>query len=163
MAEKEIVNTGCCEPFNPEPFQDKTVVWENKLFLKDRIKSFFHIPLNFGEIMVKNTSLIEKSSAKGDYQLMLVDENSLWGADLYINVAKDVVGAKMEKITGTFYTKVYEGPYSKMREWIKDFNDYCAKQDKQVSKIYFSYTTCPKCAKAYGKNYVVLFGEIKSL
>ncbi|TSC93668.1 MAG: hypothetical protein CEN91_156 [Candidatus Berkelbacteria bacterium Licking1014_85] len=24
----------------------------------------------------------------------------------------------------------------------------------------FSYTTCPKCAKVYGKNYVVLFAQV---
>ncbi len=29
-----------------------------------------------------------------------------------------------------------------------------------LKKLYFSYTTCPACAKAYGKNYVVLFAKI---
>ncbi|MHC1707784.1 MAG: hydrolase [Bacteroidales bacterium] len=27
-------------------------------------------------------------------------------------------------------------------------------------KTYFYYTTCPKCAKAYGKNYVVSLVEV---
>ncbi len=161
MKEKEIVHTGCCDPFNPEPFQDKTIVWEKKLFLKDKIKSFFHIPLNFDAVMVKNASLIEKSGAKPDYQLILVDENSLWGADIYISVGKSVENAKMEEVSGTFLTRVYEGPYSKMSAWIKDFNDYCDKKDIKPQKLYFSYTTCPKCAKIYGKNYVVFFGRIK--
>ena len=26
---------------------------------------------------------------------------------------------------------------------------------QEPKNIYFFYTTCPKCAKAYGKNYVV--------
>jgi hypothetical protein len=29
-----------------------------------------------------------------------------------------------------------------------------------LKKLYFSYTTCPACAKAYGKNYVVLFAQV---
>jgi len=37
---------------------------------------------------------------------------------------------------------------------------YVAKKGKQLKKIYFCYTTCPACAKAYGKNYVVLFAQI---
>ncbi len=28
-------------------------------------------------------------------------------------------------------------------------------QGKKAEKIYFFYTNCPKCAKYYGKNYVV--------
>ncbi len=27
-------------------------------------------------------------------------------------------------------------------------------------ELYFFYTTCPKCAKAYGKHYVVLFAQV---
>jgi len=33
--------TGCCEPFNPEPWQDKEIIWNNKLFARDHIRSFF--------------------------------------------------------------------------------------------------------------------------
>ena len=30
--------TGCCQRFKPEPWQDKEIAWDNKLFLKDRQK-----------------------------------------------------------------------------------------------------------------------------
>jgi hypothetical protein len=29
-----------------------------------------------------------------------------------------------------------------------------------MEKMYFFYTTCPKCAKVYGKNYTVLLAKI---
>ena len=29
-----------------------------------------------------------------------------------------------------------------------------------AKRMLFYYTTCPRCAKAYGKNYVVLFAEV---
>jgi len=143
-----IQSTGCCEPFNTEPWQDKEITWKDKLFVKDHVTSFLHVPVNMGAKIIKNLDLIEKAGAKSPYQLMLTDEKSLWGADIYIDVSKDVPGAQMDTISGTFLTKVFEGPYQNAGKWAN------------IKKLYFSYTTCPKCAKAYGKNYVILFAQI---
>jgi len=159
MENQPIKSTGCCEPFNPEPWQDKEIVWQDKLFVKDHVTSLLHIPLNFGKKVVKNMALIEKANAKSPYQLMLCDE-SLWGSDLYIDVAKAVAGGQMAKLSGTFLTKVFEGPYQNAGKWAQEMKEYVAARGKTLKKLYFSYTTCPKCAKAYGKNYVVLFAQI---
>ncbi len=91
---------------------------------------------------------------------VLSDENSLWGADVYIEVIKDVPGANMTTISGTFLSKVFEGPYRDMRKWIAEMETFVKSRGKSLKKMYFFYTTCPKCAKKYGKNYVVLFAEI---
>ncbi len=64
MPKQTIKSTGCCEPFNPEPWQDKRIVWKDKIFVKDQVKSFFHIPLDMGKKIIKNMGLIEKASAK---------------------------------------------------------------------------------------------------
>jgi hypothetical protein len=158
--EKNVERTGCCEPFNPEPWQEKEIKWENKLFVKDHVTSFFHIPLNMGKKIIKNMALIEKAGAKGD-QLMLTDEKSLWGSDIYIDATREVPGAKMATLSGTFLTKVFEGPYQNAGKWAAEMVQYVKSKNKNLKKIYFSYTTCPACAKAYGKNYVVLFAEIE--
>jgi hypothetical protein len=152
--------TGCCPRFNPDPWQEKEITWQNKLFLKDNIRSFFHVPLNMNQVMTKNVALIEKAGAKNLESIMIVDEKSLWGADIYIAIDREVPGAQTVKISGTYLTKVFEGPYSKMGEWIKEMQKFVAAHQKTVKKLYFSYTTCPACAKAYGKNYVVIFAEI---
>jgi len=104
--------------------------------------------------------LIEKAGAKAPQQLMLTDEKSLWGADIYIDVVKDVLGAQMATLSGTFLTKVFEGPYQNAGKWAKEMQEYVKNQGKELKKLYFFYTTCPRCAKAYGKNYVVLFAQI---
>jgi hypothetical protein len=160
MTEQNIKLTGCCEPFNPEPWQEKEIKWENKLFVKDHVTSFLHIPLNMGKKIVKNMALIEKAGAKGE-QLMLSDEKSLWGSDIYIDATREVAGARMATISGTFLTKVFEGPYQNAGKWAKDMAEYVKSKNKNLKKIYFSYTTCPTCAKAYGKNYVVLLAEVE--
>jgi len=160
MNNQTIKPTGCCEPFNPKPWQDKEITWNNKLFVKDRVTSFLHIPLNFGGKVVKNMKLIQTAGAEAEHQLMLTDENSLWGADIYIDVAKEVPEAQMATLSGTFLTKVFEGPYQNAGKWAEEMKEHVENKGKKLRKLYFSYTTCPKCAKAYGKNYVVLFAQI---
>ncbi len=158
--EQNVQRTGCCEPFDPAPWQEKEIRWENKLFVKDHVTSFLHIPLNMGKKIIKNMALIEKAGAKGE-QLMLTDEKSLWGSDIYIDATREVPGARMATLSGTFLTKVFEGPYQNAGKWAAEMVDYVKSKNKTLKKLYFSYTTCPNCAKAYGKNYVVLFAEVE--
>ncbi|MDD4286978.1 MAG: hypothetical protein PHO20_03525 [Candidatus Peribacteraceae bacterium] len=152
--------TGCCDPFDPAPWQEKEITWKDKLFVKDHVTSFLHIPLNMGKVVTRNMNLIEAAGAKSPVQLMLSDEKSLWGADIYIDVTKDVPGAEMTTLSGTFLTKVFEGPYKNVGTWMREMKEYVAGKGKTIQKLYCCYTTCPKCAKAYRKNYVVIFAQI---
>lgn len=151
--------TGCCKRFDPAPWDGKTVVFKDRLFLKDHVPTFFHIPMGFGKAMVKNMSRIQEAGALGE-QLMLCDDCSLFGMDMYIAVSKDVPGARMQKISGTFLSKVFEGPFKDTGKWMKEMNAYVASKGKSAKKMYTFYTTCPSCAKYYGHNYVVLLAQI---
>jgi len=44
-AESEI---GCCPRLDPAPGDEKEATWRDRLFLRDRVRSFLHVPLNFG-------------------------------------------------------------------------------------------------------------------
>lgn len=156
----EQAETGCCPRFNPEPWQEKEVTFKDKLFLKDSVRSFLHIPLNFGRVMTRNMAKIEAADALSPEPLVLSDEKSMWKSDLYIAVTKEVPDAEMVKLSGTFLTKVFEGSYGNMSSWVRAMNDYTKSKDKEAKKLYFFYTTCPKCAKVYGKNYTVLLAEV---
>jgi len=156
----EIKDTGCCPKFNPEPWDNKEINWQNKLFIKDSVKSFFHIPFNFGSVVKRNMNKIESAGADNPDNMMLSDEKSLWGSDLYISVSKEIPGANNQKISGTFLTKVFEGSFQNCGKWIKEMDLYVKSKGKETKKIYMWYTTCPKCAKIYGKNYVVIFAMI---
>jgi len=156
----ENSETGCCPRFNPEPWDEKEVTFEDKLFLKEHVKSFFHIPLNFGKVMVKNMEKIQKADALPPEPLMLCDDKSLWGSDIYIGVSKDVPNSEMVRISGTFLTRVFEGHYKNAGKWAKDMTEYVKSKSKDMKKMYFFYTTCPKCAEFYGKNYTVILAQI---
>lgn len=155
-----IKETGCCPIFDPEPWDQKEVDWQDKLFIKDHVASFLHIPLNFGKVVTRNIKMIEGAEASDPQNLMLSDEKSLWGSDIYIAVSKEVPGAKQERVSGTFLTKVFEGGYQNAGKWAKEMESYVRSKGKEIKKMYFWYTTCPKCAKVYGKNYTVILALV---
>lgn len=150
----------CCPRFNPEPWDGKTLTWQGKRFMQDRVTCLFHIPLNYGAVMTRMDAAIRAAGAKLEAPVMLADENSLWGADVFVEAGKDVPGAKMATISGTFMSKVFEGPFSQVGRWVEVMKAWLKSENKRYSKLYFYYTTCPKCAKKYGKNYVVLLAKI---
>jgi hypothetical protein len=150
----------CCPRFEPDPWVDKEITWDKKQFLQDRVLSFLHIPLNFGAVMKRSMATIEAAGATPDNILVLSDENSLWGADVYIAISKDIPGARTTALSGTFLTKVFEGPYRNMRHWIEEMKSFVKGKGKELQKLYLFYTTCPKCSKKYGKNYVVILAQL---
>jgi hypothetical protein len=156
----ENSETGCCPRFDPAPWDEKEIVFRERLFLKDHVISIFHIPLNFGSVMKRDMEKIKEAGALMKTPFMLSDECSMWGSDVYIEVSKEVPGAEMEKISGRFLTKVFEGDYRNMGKWVREMTEYVNAKGKQMKKMYFFYTTCPSCAKAYGKNYTVILAEI---
>lgn len=158
---KAVTPTGCCPPFDPATFQDRELHWDDKLFLKDHVISFLHVPLNMGRRITRDVARIEAAGAQTEHRLMLSDEASPWGADLYIDVTRPVPGAEMVRLSGTFLTRVFEGPYRDMPLWAEQMGDYVLARGRQLEKLYFGYVLCPACAKAYGKNYVVAFARVR--
>ena len=100
------------------------------------------------------------AGATSDEMIVLSEENSLWCADVYIAIAKEVPGARMATLSGTYLAKVFEGPYRNVRNWIAEMKSYVQAKGKDLQKLYFFYTTCPKCSKKYGKNYVVILAQV---
>ncbi|HEY9245413.1 MAG TPA: hydrolase [Candidatus Methanoperedens sp.] len=156
----EEAETGCCPRFDPGPWDEKEITWQDKLFLKDRVRSVFHIPLDFDKVMIRNMEKIKAADALPPTPLMFTDENSLWGADVFIAVGREVPGTVTERMSGTFLSKVFEGPYKDSGKWAKEMANYVRSKGKEHKKLYFFYTTCPKCAEYYGKNYTVLLAKV---
>jgi len=150
----------CCPRFDPAPWDGKELQLQGRRFVKDRVRSFLHIPLNFGAVMTRNMGRIEAENAKPETMVILSDENSLWGSDVYIEVTKDIPGANMATISGTFLSKVFEGPYRNMGKWVEEMKAFVQNRGKSIQKLYFFYTTCPKCAEKYGKNYVAILAQV---
>ncbi|MDH4286175.1 MAG: hypothetical protein OEV26_01980, partial [Gallionella sp.] len=80
----------CCPRFDPDPWNEKTITWEGKRFVRDHVTSLFHIPLNYGAVMARCIWKIRAADAGNAARVILTDENSLWGADVYVEASKDV-------------------------------------------------------------------------
>jgi len=150
----------CCPKFDPAPWDGKQFSWNKKRFVEDKVCTLFYMPMNFGKVMTRLNKKVEASGAKIPDWLCLSEHTSKWNMNLYLAVDKEVADAKNISISGNFLTKVYEGNFNKTGEWCKDFDAYAKQKGLNVRKLYMWYTTCPKCAKKYGKNYVVIVGEI---
>jgi hypothetical protein len=160
LSPERAASTGCCPRFDPKPFEGARFEWHDEPFVKEHVVSLLHLPLNMGRRMKRANARIEAASAQPDVPLMLSDEASRWGTDLYIHVRKAVPGAQMTTLSGTYLTKVFEGPFRNAPKWHEEMVEYVKAKGHKLDKIFFAYTTCPACAKAYGKNYVVLFARI---
>lgn len=153
----------CCPEFNPNKYDDKNHVWKDKLFLKDEIKQIFHIPINMGKVVTRIFQQVEKAGAnpKPEDFLLLCYDPSAWKSEAYMSVVKDIPGSNIVKLSGTFYSKVFDGPYNAVPNWIKQMDQLLAAQGKKAERYYFHYAYCPKCSKKYQHNYCVAFAKIK--
>lgn len=150
-----IQDTGCCPRFDPAPWQDHLITWDQKPFVRDRVHSVLHVPLDFGKVMARNLEAIGDAVAPD--RLVLCNENSAWSSDVLLAVTHPVPGRKMTAISGTFLSTVYEGSYRQVGEFTDAAVTAAKRRGIPADRVYFWYPTCPKCAKAYGENYMVIF------
>jgi len=151
----------CCPEFHPEPWDDKILEWKDKKFIKEHVFTFFYMPVGFSRAMVKLDGKIKKAGAAIPDWLCLSDHTSRWNMDIYLAVDKEIPDAENTTLSGKFYSKVYEGPYRDTGKWCKDFESITGSKGYTIKKWFMWYTTCPKCAKKYGKNYVVIISKIE--
>lgn len=158
-------NEICCPPFDPTLWGDKTITWTDKLFIKDHTTTIFHMPLpsSMSKMMERIYEKAKAAQANTQPQdfILLADDVSNWKCDYYMSVTKEVSNAENAKISGTFLTKVFDGPYQAVPKWLKEMESFVKTKGETSQKYYIYYTTCPKCAKKYGHNYVVIFAQIK--
>lgn len=160
--ENEKPATECCPEFDPIPWNEKIFEWNEKKFIKDKVCTFFYMPVNFGKVIKRITAKVEKVQAAVPDWLCLSDHTSKWNMDIYLAVDKDVPDAENINLSGKFVSKVYEGNFKDTGKWMQDFKEYAKLNNYTVEKWYMWYTTCPKCAKKYGKNYVVILAKISN-
>jgi hypothetical protein len=152
--------TGCCPPFDPAVWDEKSFTWENKRFVKDTVRTFFYMPLNFGSVMKRLLTKVNQAGAAMPDWLCLADHVSKWTMHTYLAVDKEVPHAENITLSGQYLSKVYEGPYRDTAKWCKNFEAFAESKGFKIEKWYMWYTTCPKCAKKFGKNYVVIICKV---
>ena len=154
-------NKQCCPEFDPKPWDEKFFEWKNKAFVKERVFCLYYMPINFGSAMMRLSAKFEKAGYKYEGGPCLTDHTSKWNMNLYVEVDKEIPETERVYLSGKYLSKVYEGPFKNTGIWCNDFEKYAKEKNLIIEKWYMWYTTCPKCSKKYGKNYVVIIAKVK--
>lgn len=115
------------------------------------------MPLNMATVMKALNKAVSGANAnlEPEQAIILSKDISPWKAEQLYGVSKPVEGLDNVTLNGTFATMVFEGPYQNARKWHESLLDYTKEKGYDAGDVYFFYTTCPKCAKHYGKNYTI--------
>jgi len=155
--------TGCCPVPNIKDWDNKEIVFKNKKFIRMYTNSIMYMPVNMGKVMTALDKCATDAKAKMPMEqgMILTHDISPWKAEQLYAVSKDVDCAENVVLDGKFLSQVFDGPYQNAPKWVKSIQEYAKSKGKDIESIYFFYTTCPKCAKHYGKNYTVCLAKIK--
>ena len=151
-----VNTTGCCAKFNPEGWDDQKLRFRDKPFVLARTKSVMHIPVNMGRVFARVLDKIggEKAEFPEDF-IVLSRDTSAWESEHLFSTDRQIESEEQMTLSGDFVTKVFEGPYRDAKQWCQQMEDQVRALGSEPTDIFFFYTTCPNCAKAYGQNYVV--------
>ena len=155
----------CCPKFDPKKWDQKTFNWENKKFIKESIPTLFHMPFPpmIGKKITKMWKAAEEvgaTSTNKEDVLVLFCDPSPFKSELFLSVTRDVPNMTNVKISGEFFSKVFDGPYRDIPKFISQMDEYLAEREKKAKNYYVHYAYCPKCAKKFGHNYMILFAKI---
>lgn len=157
----------CCEVFHPEQWDNVRHKWKEKLFLKDSVPEIFHIPLpgTYAKAIARMWKTAEVAGAAPDRKdfLLLAHDPSAFKAELYMSVTKEIKGEEVVKLTGEFFSKVYEASYGDVPGCIRKTDTFLASNAIVSKKYYIYFPYCPKCAKKYEHNYIVVLAECEPI
>lgn len=154
--------TGCCPRFSPEGWDKQMLHFEAKPFVRATTHSQDYVPLDMAQIFGETFGAIEAAGAwEKDQSLILSRDLSPSKAEHLFAVGADVPRMEMVRLDGDYRTKIFEGPYDQEPQWKAAFEKELAAEGRAADTIYFYFTTCPKCAAFYGKNYVVGIAKLR--
>jgi len=154
----------CCPVFDTTLWDHKKHIWNDKLFLKDSVPELFHMPLPsmYGKVISRmwdKANLAGAAPEPKDF-LLLAHDPSPFKGELFLAITKEIPGEEIVKLSGTYMSKVFDGPYNGVPKYIKEMDGYLASLKMKARKYYFYYAYCPECSEKYGHNYIVAFAEV---
>lgn len=153
--------TGCCPKFNPQGWDGRYLHFKNKPFVKATTRGLLHVPINMGPVFTRVQEHIEDAGAQDpDGYFVLSRDLSATEAEHFFAVTCDVDDEEMMLLSGDFMTRVFEGPYRQAKTWVHEMETAAEAAGKRAKRTFMFYTTCPKCARAYGKNYIIGVTEV---
>ena len=163
MTYTDINETQCCAIPDISGWDHEVVVFENKNFIRSHTRSFMYVPMNMASVMTKLSQVVQAAqvSMPPNEAMILSHDLSPWRAEQLYAVTSPIEGADNVVLNGEFASMVFEGPYGDAKLWMEGIRGYAKSLGRVTGGVYFFYTTCPKCAKHYGKNYVIALAKVE--
>lgn len=160
-SDTSVNETGCCPRFEPAGWDGQELHFRDKPFLRAETRSMMHVPLNMGKVFARVQKAVEAAGGFDTDDLVVLSRDiTAFRAEHLFAVPRKVAGEQMVTLSGDFVTRVFEGPYRMARDWYGQMEDLVRARGSPPRRIYFYYTTCPRCAKHYGRNYVIGVAEV---
>jgi len=154
--------TGCCPKFNYTDWDNKSLHFVEKPFVKVKTKSVMHVPVNIENVFSETLKALEIEGVLDvEQNLILSRDLSAWSTEHLFAVTKPVPGERMVFLTGDYRTKVFEKDNKASHKKGRQFEEDLEESGFDVDEVYFFFPTCPKCAKTYGENYMVAVAKVE--
>jgi len=162
--DKQNKEVNCCPVFDPARWNEQMYTWDKKLFIRGTMPQILHFPLPgmIRRIMKKLWKQATEAGAEPSQEdfLMLTYDLSPWQCEFYMSVTRSVPGADNVVLSGTYFTKVFDGPFSRVPQYINEMDILLTQKDMLAKKYYFYEAACPLCERKYAVNNIVAFAEI---
>ena len=153
--------TGCCPRFDPTGWDGQQLHLKDRRFLRATTRSIAHIPVDMGQVFGRVLGRMRETGAYDPHQFLVLSRSlSAFQDEHLFAVSRDVPGEEMVTLSGDFLTRAFDGPYREARHWADEMKALAKAHGRRPAAVWFFYTTCPKCAKAYGHNPVVGLVEL---
>lgn len=157
-----VNTTGCCARFNPAGWEGERLHFDAKPFVRAHTRSIAHFPVNMGTVFGRVQDHVSAADAEDKSQMFVMSRDlSAFSGEHLFAVTGPVPGEEMTTLSGDFLTRCFEGPYGQVRTWYGEMQTAAREAGHDPGEVWFFYTTCPKCARAYGQNPVVGVVELK--
>jgi len=150
----------CCPRLNEADWDKKEMEWRGKPFYRTKYWSIFHMPLNIGGVTTKAMAELDSKGLVEDPTLMLSREESMFSSTLLLSMNQDTDDPKVERLSGNYVSRLFQGSYRDTSKWIKETMQYCEETGREARDLLFWYVTCPKCAEKYGGAQTVIFAKV---
>ena len=78
-----------------------------------------------------------------------------------MSLTAEVPGGRNEKFTGTFHSRVFEGRYGDIIKFVNQTEQSLDANKMIAKKHYIYFPNCPKFARKYGHNYIVIVSGLE--
>lgn len=154
--------TGCCPRFTPGGWDRQSLHFDNKRFVRATTKSKDHVPLDMDEVFPRVFEAIMDAGAyDAAHPLVLSRDVSAEQGEHLFAVEAEVPGEEMVTLSGHYRTRVFDAPYNQAPTLLKGVEHDLADEGEEALEEWMFYTTCPKCAEAYGHNYMVAVEKVR--